>query len=193
MEFTYFVSPRCAAALHSVVRHGVVQVPFSRQPGYVRRLTWEQVTLPFLLRTQSFDLVSSLGALAIFPARIPQVVTDHNAIHHATRQQLGTGLALVRARIERVVARMSARRADAVIYLTRGFSESMLGVGFPAPTAIIPSGVSADLHHRRLATPSEVRTGSACSDRAATVDLHAPAASTAVSRWASIIGTRISD
>lgn len=143
-SFTYFVAPRSERQLLSVVDRERVVVPFARPPNYLQRVHWEQVVLPRLLRREGIAALYSPGGFAVFRSPRPQLVVDHNAYHHATRREGVAGMLLARARAERAVARASARRAEAVVYLSHSFAQSMRSVGFPEPAAVIPSATSND-------------------------------------------------
>ncbi|HEY6779924.1 MAG TPA: glycosyltransferase, partial [Thermoleophilaceae bacterium] len=143
-DVTYFTAPRSREQLVAAVGTDHVRTPFRVAPGYVRRFAWEQVTLPRILRDEGFDLLYAPGGFAALRSSVPQVVVDHNAFHHAGWDELGSLKNWMRFRVERWLARLSARRAEAVVYLSRAFADAMLRVGFPEPTAIIGSGVSTD-------------------------------------------------
>lgn len=144
LELTYFVAPRSVEALSTVVPSDRVVVPFPRSPGYMRRFLWEQLRLPDVIKTRGFDILYAPASFAVFRSSVPQVLVDHNPWHFASRKELGSLFTVLRARVQRSLAKASARRAEAVVYLSAAFSERMIAVGFPAPSDIIPSGVSVD-------------------------------------------------
>ena len=143
-DITYFVSPRAVRALEPVAGPHRIRVPFDEDPPYARRLRWEQITLPRILRDEGFDVLYGSGNFAVLRSPVPQVVLHHNPHHHATRRDVGAGRLLARMRVERVLARAGARRAEGFVCLTRAAADALRGAGFPEPTAIIPSGVPRD-------------------------------------------------
>jgi glycosyltransferase involved in cell wall biosynthesis len=143
-EFTYFVAPRCYAQLADVVGAGRVRVPFSRPPGYLLRGAWEQFVLPRILAEQGFALLYCPANYAIFRSPVPQLLVDHNPWHHVRVSEIGFKPLAAYVLVHRWAARRSALRADATVYLTHSFAAEMAKVGFPPPTAIVYSGVSAD-------------------------------------------------
>lgn len=144
LRVTYFVAPRCVAALRSVVPHNQVVLPFEQPPSYRQRFWWEQRSLPRLLASGRFDVLYAPASFAVFGSPIPQVIVDHNPWHFATKDELGSWAAWSRALVQRRLAKASAIRAEAVVYLTDSFVRRMAGVGFPPPSDVIASGVSAD-------------------------------------------------
>ena len=144
VRLTYFVAPRCRDAMLEVVPRERLRVPFPKAPRYTRRIYWEQVVLPRLLVQEGFDLLYSAGGFASFLSPVPQLLLDANPLHHATVKDIGAGPLVLRARFERMAAKASARRAQTVVYPSHSFTDAMASVGFPAPTCVIPSGVSID-------------------------------------------------
>ena len=118
--------------------------PFSRSPSLLVRAAWEQLTLPRLLAEQHFDLLYCPQNYAVFRSPIPQVLVDHNSWHHARASEVGLSPLVLYIWARRWMAKRSVLRADATVYLSLSFAASMAQMGFPAPTAIIYSGVSAD-------------------------------------------------
>ena len=119
LDMTYFVSPRCEDSLRARVSEAVVRVPFEEAPGYRKRIWWEQLELPKILRQERFDALYLPGGFAIFKSPIPQLIVDHNPHHHAKVKEVGINRLWLRGRVERFFAKLSARRAERVVYLSK--------------------------------------------------------------------------
>lgn len=163
-SITYFVAPRCRPALLEVVNRSAVVVPFDTQPTYARRVWWEQVRLPRLLLAECFTALYSIGGFAVFRSTVPQLLLCANANHHAGSNELGFSALWLRYRAERFLARAGAGRVDRLVFVSDSFARSMVDVGFPEPTAVIPSGVSIDLPEPAVELPIRLQCASCRSD-----------------------------
>lgn len=96
--------------------------------GLLRRVWFEQVLLPFTAR--KYDVVYLTGNFAMFASPRPQVVTFHNPHHFGRAQRafwrdrypLG---ARARLELERAVALLTVRRAEALVVVSHTFRESV--------------------------------------------------------------------
>lgn len=115
-----------------------------RSPGrLVRRLLWEQLVFP--LRARGFDAVYVPGNFAIFMPMPPQVLTVQNAwyftdsVRAFRRRKCSRGMR-ARVAVESALARLSIRRADAVVAVSQSMRRAIEGdMGKVANLHVVPS------------------------------------------------------
>lgn len=96
----------------------------------LRRLAWEQVVLPW--RARAHDVVYMVGNFALFGCPRPQVLCAQNAIYftdaaRAVRRQGWPMRGRMRLALESLVARLSIRRADRVVAVSRTMRAAIEG------------------------------------------------------------------
>lgn len=80
-HLTVFCHPAAEAALRPIARSNIqVLSPIPPRAGLVRRLFWEQFTLPKI--AEGFDVLLSMSNVAVIGARIPQVLVFQNVAPH---------------------------------------------------------------------------------------------------------------
>ena len=92
------------------------------------RLLWEQAAIPRIAR--HYDVLYSCGNFAVFAARCPQAVTFQNPNHFGKQaREVGRRLATrprrARLAVERLLARWSLKRADAVVSISQALSRTI--------------------------------------------------------------------
>ena len=117
-----------------------------RRPVVVRFL-WEQTVL--MRRARSFDVVYGIGNFALLLRRRHQVVTFQNPSHfgryaQAVNRRLASPAYRLRMAVEARLARLSARRADVAVAISRTMRESMLESAGDCAPRVITSAAPVD-------------------------------------------------
>jgi glycosyltransferase involved in cell wall biosynthesis len=117
-DLTVIATGDVAAALEAV---GGIRVCRPPTRSLLGRLLWEHVTLAF--RSRHFDVLYCVGNFALPVAPVPQVVAMQNALHFgATARRVRSRYprrTRLRLRLESALARVSVRRARAVISVSQ--------------------------------------------------------------------------
>jgi hypothetical protein len=161
LELTVYAAGELAQHLKSGAR---LNVGSETQRGSLRRLVWEQTTLP--RRARSFDVLYMLGNFAVVLSGRPQVVALQNAIHFGPQAREARRLSrnpLYRPRVaaEGFLARRSVLHASACLVVSQSLGGAIAADLGPRPTlhAVLsapPCGAAASnkrLHYRRADAP----------------------------------------
>jgi glycosyltransferase involved in cell wall biosynthesis len=131
VELTVYAASTMAAELALACPNAKVRrCPRKRLSG---RILWEQLVLP--ARARDHDVIYALGNFALFFARRPQLVVEHNMSHFTEhvrrfRRERCSRRLRVRLALESTAARASVRRAERVVAVSetmRAAIESDLG------------------------------------------------------------------
>jgi glycosyltransferase involved in cell wall biosynthesis len=127
VHVTVVVPAATAADLGARCAEGTTVLAQPRR-GLVRRIAFEQLLLPVAAR--GHDVVYLTGNFAMFASPRPQVVTLHNA-HHFGRSERACWRrryplrARVRLEFERAGARLTVRRAEALVVVSHAFRKAV--------------------------------------------------------------------
>lgn len=106
---------------------GVRLVCVPRFGGRFRRVVWEQTRLPGLARRHGIDLMFSPGNAGPLIGRFRKVVTIHDLIYAMVPDSVDPR----QARYRRVMDRLTALTADAVIAVSQATARDIRAVGLP--------------------------------------------------------------
>lgn len=143
-------SPRSATALSGVIsdtndQASELVVPFSGQPSSLYRMWWEQYDLPSRLMDDGTDVVYHMGGFGTLRRTVPQVVLHHNPNHYGRSVFHDGPIRVARSTAERFLSRVTCRRADIAIAVSRSHAEELQQRGYPVDLMVIESGVSQDI------------------------------------------------
>ncbi len=136
-EFVIFTKSRDAPLFEGKGRARLVRLPFTSR---LRRIVWEQVSLPRLTRQQRLDVLHSPHYTLPFAASCATVVTFHDLTFFVCPE---THLLYKRVFFQTMIPQ-SARRADALIAISQSTRADILRILRTPPDKVvaIPYGVA---------------------------------------------------
>jgi len=102
--------------------------PITIRGGAVGRMLWEQTRLPDFINSRRIDALVSLGNVALFGSRVPQILFNRNDLYFSPefeRDLISRGLygALVNHRLKALISRASIKRAEINVTPTAAFAD----------------------------------------------------------------------